>query len=130
MFSPHPSNWKISKLLKSNFAISWRLRLKTSQLHCQSYMLHLWALPSLKRVGCVVPALRSLRVGECPMLVNVISSSQLPQNLEILHIKFCDQLETVIENRASMSHTSRKLHTLHMWELPELKSIGAELLPL
>ncbi|KAM7506156.1 hypothetical protein LguiB_005060 [Lonicera macranthoides] len=92
--------------------------------------LHLWALPSLKRVGCVAAALRSLRVGECPMLVNVISSSQLPQDLEILHIKFCDQLETVIENSASTNHPLRKLHTLHMWELPKLKSIGAELLPL
>lgn len=39
--------------------------------------LHLWALPKLKTVGAPMPALLSLKVGECPMLD--ISSSERPK---------------------------------------------------
>jgi Leucine-rich repeat (LRR) protein len=89
--------------------------------------LHLWALPSLTRVGCSVPALQSLRISECPKLVNVLSPAQPPENLEILHVKFCDQLESVIENSESTSQMLTKLTELHLWQLPEAKNIGAEL---
>lgn len=88
--------------------------------------LHLWALPKLKRVGCMVPNLHSLQVGECPTLVTVLSSSHLPENMEILHVKFCERLGSVFEQSVSES-TLHKLHELHMWNLPVMKSIGVEL---
>lgn len=43
--------------------------------------LHLWALPKLVKVGCKVPVLRWLKVGECPMLENLFSSFELPKEL-------------------------------------------------
>ncbi|KAK3014354.1 hypothetical protein RJ639_009076 [Escallonia herrerae] len=91
------------------------------------HKLHLWALPNLKKAGCLVPAVHYLRVGDCPMLVNLMSVSQYPENLEILQIKFCDSLETVFQNSTSPNHMLPNLYKFHIWDLPELKSVGVEL---
>ncbi|KAK3032617.1 hypothetical protein RJ639_036577 [Escallonia herrerae] len=91
------------------------------------HTLHLWALPNLKKAGFLVPAVRYLRVGDCPMLVNLMSVSQYPENLEILQIKFCDSLETIFQNSTSPNCILPNLRKFHIWDLPELKSVGVEL---
>ncbi|KAL6990928.1 hypothetical protein U1Q18_009049 [Sarracenia purpurea var. burkii] len=70
--------------------------------------------------------LKRLYLDCCPMLSTVFSSSQLPINLQVLQIKFCDKLEAVFE-KASSEPELPKLDTLYLWELPELKSIGCAL---
>ncbi|KAI7989504.1 putative disease resistance protein [Camellia lanceoleosa] len=92
------------------------------------HTLHLWELPKLKSIGCVMPSLHTLKVGECSILVNVLSSHQLPKDLEILEMKSCDKLETLIENSSTSADFKwPNLHRLHLLRLPELKSIGGGL---
>ncbi|KAK9274885.1 hypothetical protein L1049_022139 [Liquidambar formosana] len=68
--------------------------------------------------------LKHLYLDCCPMLVNVFSTSQVPENLEILQIKFCDRLETVFGPNTSAEFKLKNLRILHVLELPELKTIG------
>ncbi|GMQ04763.1 hypothetical protein CsSME_00050084 [Camellia sinensis var. sinensis] len=92
------------------------------------HTLHLWELPKLKSIGCVMPSLHTLKVGECSILVNVLSSHQLPKDLKILEMKSCDKLETLIENSSTSADFKwPNLHRLHLLRLPELKSIGGGL---
>ncbi|KAK9275152.1 hypothetical protein L1049_022411 [Liquidambar formosana] len=91
-------------------------------------ILHVLELPELKNIGGILPSLQNFKARECPMLLSVFSSSQPPESLEILQLKFCDNLETVFEQNTPAVCTLPKLHTLHLWRLPELKSIGG-LLP-
>ncbi|KAF7849703.1 hypothetical protein BT93_L0365 [Corymbia citriodora subsp. variegata] len=72
--------------------------------------------------------LKSLYIDCCPMLVRAFSSHQLPENLEVLQIKFCDKLETLIEHETSTERMLPKLKTLHLLGLPMLKRIGFQLL--
>ncbi|PSS04019.1 Disease resistance protein [Actinidia chinensis var. chinensis] len=58
----------------------------------------------------------------CPEIKSVSSLAQLPKNLEVLQIKFCDKLKALFDGSAQC--TLQKLHTLHLLELPNLESIG------
>ncbi|TXG66057.1 hypothetical protein EZV62_007332 [Acer yangbiense] len=97
----------------------------------------LWVsnIPNLKRLyGGEVKSvdfknLTHLHLDCCPKLENVFPSSQFPENLEILQIKFCDSMKTVFENEKPGKCKLSKLHTLLLFELPDLKSIGITLQP-
>lgn len=91
------------------------------------HTLHLWELPNLQSIGYGIPNLNTLIVGECSMLVNVFSTPRLPKNLMTLHIKGCENLETVAENGSSGDYKFPNLHELKLLGLPKLKSIGAAL---
>lgn len=67
--------------------------------------------------------LRHLYINCCPKLVNVFTPQQLPENLEILEIKFCDRLKTLFEP-SSEECALGKLRELNLVELPKLSSIG------
>ncbi|KAM1096569.1 hypothetical protein ACFX13_014428 [Malus domestica] len=71
--------------------------------------------------------LKQLFLDCCPMIVNVFPSSQLPENLGILHVQFCDRLQTLVECDTPSKYTFKKLRTLYLLELPKLTSIGIEL---
>ncbi|CAL5344852.1 unnamed protein product [Camellia sinensis] len=94
----------------------------------------LWVSNSLN-LKCIYPEnwqshtfqnLKCLYLDCCPKLSFVFSSYQLPKNLQVLQIKFCDKLKAVFEG-ASPKPKLPKLDTLYLWELPELKSIGCVL---
>jgi Leucine-rich repeat (LRR) protein len=93
----------------------------------------LWAsnLPKLESVvssGIVefggFQKLTRLYLDCCPVLRVVFASAQLPENLEILHIKFCEKLETLFSPDLETESKLWKLQKLHLLELPELTSIG------
>ncbi|KAK3200768.1 hypothetical protein Dsin_024183 [Dipteronia sinensis] len=73
--------------------------------------------------------LTHLHLDCCPKLDYVFPSSQFPENLEILRIKFCDSIKTVFEHEKPDKCKLSKLHTLLLFELPELTSIGITLQP-
>ncbi|CAK9173285.1 unnamed protein product [Ilex paraguariensis] len=87
----------------------------------------LCGLPALKKIECELPALKSLEVRECPMFANDLFLPKLPTTLETLKIKFCHKLETLFEPETSANNTLSSLHTLHLWGLPKLRSIQAEM---
>ncbi|TXG66071.1 hypothetical protein EZV62_007346 [Acer yangbiense] len=95
----------------------------------------LWVsnIPNLKRLyGGEVQSvdfknLTHLHLDCCPKLENVFPSSQFPENLAILQIKFCDSMKTVFEHKKPDECKLSKLHTLLLFELPELTSIGITL---
>ncbi|XP_040985877.1 putative disease resistance protein At4g19050 [Juglans microcarpa x Juglans regia] len=58
----------------------------------------------------------------CPKLKYVFRSSQLPDKLKILQIKFCDGLETLFDRNLE-GHQLRNLEKLHLVGLPELTTI-------
>ncbi|KAJ4720899.1 Disease resistance protein [Melia azedarach] len=70
--------------------------------------------------------LKHLHLDCCPKLKYIFSSSQIPENLQVLEIKFCDSLETVLKSSGNETDkcTLSKLHTLLLFDLPELTSIG------
>ncbi|KAG2679833.1 hypothetical protein I3760_11G069900 [Carya illinoinensis] len=59
----------------------------------------------------------------CPKLKYVFRSSQLPDKLKILQIRFCDGLETLFDSLLE-GHERQNLEKLHLVELPELTNIG------
>lgn len=65
--------------------------------------------------------LEDLYLDCCPELSVLFPSSQLPESLKVLQIKFCDKFETLFENCELPN-----LETLHLWELPKLKNIKCE----
>ncbi|KAE7996846.1 hypothetical protein FH972_001535 [Carpinus fangiana] len=89
-------------------------------------------LPKLKSVVSIgkekvggFENLKELYLDCCPLLEFVFPSSQQPENLEILEIKFCDKLKTLFDSEPP-TETERKLpklKKLHLVELPELTSI-------
>ncbi|KAH7545889.1 hypothetical protein FEM48_Zijuj01G0141400 [Ziziphus jujuba var. spinosa] len=92
----------------------------------------LWVsnLPSLKNLYSGTEGFKNLKhlyLDCCPVIVNVFSSSQFPENLEVLHVKFCDKLETLFRCETVEGRVLQKLQTLHLFELPELRSIGIRL---
>lgn len=72
--------------------------------------------------------LKNLYIDCCPMLMWAFSSCQLPENLEVIQIKFCDKLETLVEHETSTECKLPNLKTLHLLGLPVLKRIGLQLL--
>ncbi|XP_048326715.2 putative disease resistance protein At4g19050 [Ziziphus jujuba] len=92
----------------------------------------LWVsnLPSLKNIYSGTEGFKNLKhlyLDCCPVILNVFSSSQFPENLEIVHVKFCDKLDTLFESGTMEGRKLQKLHTLYLFELPELRSIGIQL---
>jgi hypothetical protein len=88
-------------------------------------------LPKLKSVVSVgnvehggFQKLTELYLDCCPALEIVFPSSQLPENLKILEIKFCDKLKTLFNPEAETEWKLQKLKKLHLVELPQLTSIG------
>ncbi|XVE89975.1 hypothetical protein DITRI_Ditri20bG0039800 [Diplodiscus trichospermus] len=80
--------------------------------------------------------LKHLYLDCCPTLEIVFCSYQLPENLEILEIRFCDRMKTLdgheelqnSEQQSELSNTEMsKLKTLHLLEVPELTSIDFKL---
>ncbi|KAH7514219.1 hypothetical protein FEM48_Zijuj11G0065600 [Ziziphus jujuba var. spinosa] len=67
--------------------------------------------------------LKHLYINCCPKLENVFTPQQLPENLEILEIKFCDRLKTLFQ-RISEECVLEKLRELNLVGLPELSNIG------
>ncbi|KAB1216982.1 hypothetical protein CJ030_MR4G021339 [Morella rubra] len=72
--------------------------------------------------------LRKLYLDCCPRL-EVVFSSQLPENLEILQVKFCDKLEKLFAPEGSGEHALKSLRTLHLVGLPKLVVVFSSLLP-
>nr|XP_027083423.1 putative disease resistance protein At4g19050 [Coffea arabica] len=67
--------------------------------------------------------LKCLYLDCCPKLSSVFFSSQLLQMLEILHVRFCENLVALFGDDVE-EHELPNLRTLRLWELPKLKSIG------
>lgn len=92
----------------------------------------LWAsnLPKLKSVYSgemqhdSLLNLTELYLDCCPMLEVVFPSSQLPENLKILEVKFCDELKTLFMPTKVEEYEQHNLEELHLVELPKLTSIG------
>ncbi|KAF7148197.1 hypothetical protein RHSIM_Rhsim03G0013500 [Rhododendron simsii] len=60
----------------------------------------------------------------CPKLSTLFSSSQLPENLRVLHVRFCDKLVSIFDiKEKSPEPELRNLEKLYLWELPEFKKI-------
>ncbi|KAK7823726.1 putative disease resistance protein [Quercus suber] len=73
-----------------------------------------------------VMAMKCCRLERCAKMKEIFcgEETELPENLEILQVKFCDKLKRLIVADASAKFASQKLHTLHLVELPELESIA------
>ncbi|XP_021902187.1 putative disease resistance protein At4g19050 [Carica papaya] len=90
-------------------------------------------LPNLKSIcnnNLQVERFRNLKhlyLECCPLLEIVFSLSRQPMNLRTLEIRFCDNLKRVFEFDGTTVSSMKHLRTLHLFELPELKSIGAAL---
>ncbi|XP_050266230.1 putative disease resistance protein At4g19050 [Quercus robur] len=103
-----------------------------AEVEMQKNLNILWAsnLPELKSVysgemqhGSLLN-LTKLYLDCCPMLEVVFPSSQLPENLKILEVKFCDELKTLFMPTKVEEYEQRNLQKLHLVELPKLTSIG------
>nr|XP_027081934.1 putative disease resistance protein At4g19050 [Coffea arabica]XP_027081935.1 putative disease resistance protein At4g19050 [Coffea arabica] len=88
--------------------------------------LRLWELPALKCIGCIMPSLQLLEVGECPMLGHVLTSGLVPEKLEVLKVKNCHALDKILEGVASDYNKLPQLGEVHLQGLPKLTSIGIE----
>ncbi|KAM4085592.1 hypothetical protein ACJW30_10G039500 [Castanea mollissima] len=103
-----------------------------AEVEMQKNLNILWAsnLPELKSVySGEMPHesllnLKKLYLDCCPMLEVVFPSSQLPENLKILEVKFCDKLETLFRHSTKVEEYSHGLEKLHLVELPKLTSMG------
>ncbi|KAF5735816.1 putative disease resistance protein [Tripterygium wilfordii] len=71
--------------------------------------------------------LKCLHLDCIPALENLFPPSQMPVNLEVLQIRFCDKLRTLFKRDESCRCTLEKLGTLHLLELPKLTKIGIRL---
>ncbi|KAL8139319.1 hypothetical protein V2J09_005340 [Rumex salicifolius] len=80
-------------------------------------------LASLKRFCGETSNVKHVYIDCCPVLNNFISPSDLPKNLETLHIKFCDELETFCNGDSELQN----LHELSLLGLPKLQQIGPNL---
>ncbi|KAB2070548.1 hypothetical protein ES319_A08G162900v1 [Gossypium barbadense] len=67
--------------------------------------------------------LKHLHISYCPMLETVFSSGQVPENLEILRVKHCDELKSVFQPELN-DRELPKLGTLHLSDLPAWTSSG------
>ncbi|XP_057783617.1 uncharacterized protein LOC131001285 [Salvia miltiorrhiza] len=106
--------------------------------------LQLWGLDKLQKINCKAPLLSKLGVGECPLLEHVLPSrvnvSQVEneghENLEILHIKSCDNLKSIFESPSPSPSQDDdgvvfdKLRELELSGLPQLQKVVKEALRL
>ncbi|KAJ0228739.1 hypothetical protein HA466_0322410 [Hirschfeldia incana] len=68
--------------------------------------------------------LKKLSLDCCPSIITLFPASKPHTNfLEVLKIKFCDKLEKVFEEEVELPN----LHTLCLFELPVLSTLGAKL---
>ncbi|CAL9080629.1 unnamed protein product [Musa acuminata var. zebrina] len=74
-------------------------------------------------------SLKHIHIDCCPNLVGLFCSTLRFQNLETLQIRFCDKLESVYDHSVIGEEAFPRLHTLRLWELPELKSVCGGILP-
>ncbi|RZR78216.1 hypothetical protein BHM03_00003492 [Ensete ventricosum] len=74
-------------------------------------------------------SLKHIHIDCCPNLVGLFCSTLRFQNLETLQIRFCDELESVYDHSVHGEEAFPRLHTLRLWELPELKSVCGGILP-
>ncbi|XP_059462644.1 putative disease resistance protein At4g19050 [Corylus avellana] len=142
--SQQPENLEILKIkfcdkLKTLFNSEPQTECKLQKLR----KLHLMELPVLTTIGVAesktasnVPELKQtvqlggfqnlkeLYLDRCPALEVVFHSSQLPKNLEILEIKWCDKLKTLFNSEPQTECKLQKLRKLHLMELPVLTTIG------
>lgn len=91
------------------------------------HRLHLWELPELKTIGCLLPSLQVLDVGRCPMLEHVLPSGCLPENLTVVRVQHCDTLCTLAEDTAQQKYNLPSLNTIELRGLPELTNIDFDL---
>lgn len=73
--------------------------------------------------------LRHLLLDCCPNLTHLFPSMLRLPNLETLHIRFCDILESVFDNSVWGEDALPRLQSLQLWELPELTCICGGVLP-
>ncbi|KAJ9538763.1 hypothetical protein OSB04_031496 [Centaurea solstitialis] len=66
--------------------------------------------------------LKTLHLDGCPLVSTVFPSSWLPKTLKVLEIKHCDNIVSLSEADSELELPF--LETLHLRELPELKTIG------
>ncbi|KAL6012732.1 hypothetical protein ACLOJK_003221 [Asimina triloba] len=69
--------------------------------------------------------LKHLHIECCPKLKTLFDAPQLRlRQLEILIVRFCARIECLLRNESSpKTGVFPKLHTLHLWELPNLEHI-------
>ncbi|KAG6621201.1 hypothetical protein I3842_Q029200 [Carya illinoinensis] len=92
----------------------------------------LWAsnIPKLKDVysgqqpGGGFKNLTEMYLDCCPLLKFVFHSSQFPEKLKILQIKFCDDLERLFDPNVLDADKKWSLQKLHLVELPKLTGMG------
>ncbi|XP_024961211.1 putative disease resistance protein At4g19050 [Cynara cardunculus var. scolymus] len=120
--------------------------------------LHLRELPELKTIGISFPSLQTLKICECPKVKQIenfefakdlrtlwisgatslkslysenVNGSCFPlRNIKIIKIRSCEKLQTLFSHSISVDSKLRWLNTLHLEDLPMLKSIGISLPPL
>ncbi|XP_062223781.1 probable disease resistance protein At4g27220 isoform X2 [Phragmites australis] len=66
----------------------------------------------------------------CPNLACLFPSALRIPSLEMLHIRFCDNLERVLDTSVLGEDNLPRLQSLQLWELPELTSVCSGVLPL
>ncbi|XP_062087374.1 putative disease resistance protein At4g19050 [Humulus lupulus] len=75
--------------------------------------------------------LKHLYINCCPEIEHVFYTSQLPENLETIHVKFCDKLKTLFEWKTEAGSCElQKPLKVWLFELPEFTSLGMQFHPL
>ncbi|GJM92857.1 hypothetical protein PR202_ga09363 [Eleusine coracana subsp. coracana] len=73
--------------------------------------------------------LKHLLLDCCPNIMYLFPSKLRLSNLETLHIRFCDILETLFDSSVLGEHSLPRLQFLQLWALPELTSVCGGVLP-
>ncbi|KAL6012735.1 hypothetical protein ACLOJK_003224 [Asimina triloba] len=98
-------------------------------MHLKSlWMSELKSLVVLHRGPIQFHNLKHLHIECCPKLKTLFDAPQLGlRQLEILIVRFCARIECLLRNESSPeTGVFPKLHTLHLWELPNLEHICLE----
>lgn len=117
---------KMELLLKGELQNAGAFRCLETLVLSNLAMLKAFCEESEKSPSQSIESLKHMYIDCCPVLKSIISPSHLPENLETLHIKFCDKLEAVCDGKTSECILP-KLHELNLLGLPELHHIGADL---
>ncbi|KAL5720787.1 hypothetical protein ACHQM5_013422 [Ranunculus cassubicifolius] len=73
--------------------------------------------------------LRHIYIECCPRLTTVFSSHMSLKTLDMLKIKFCDELESIVGEMGTGEECFPNLKKLILWKLPKLQSICGGVLP-
>ncbi|KAL5714391.1 hypothetical protein ACHQM5_016358 [Ranunculus cassubicifolius] len=73
--------------------------------------------------------LKHIYIECCPRLTSVFSSHMSMKTLEMLKIKFCDELENIFGEMGNGEECFPNLKKLILWKLPKLQSICGGVLP-